>query len=46
MLSDGHDIRARHFEDLDTMFNRGIEINVVGADTSGNADFEVLSLVT
>lgn len=44
VLCDGDDIRARHFENFDTLFYGSVEVDVVGADTGGYAKFEVLCL--
>lgn len=44
MLSDGHDVRARHLEHLNTMLDGGIEVDVVGTDSRGDTDLEVLGL--
>jgi hypothetical protein len=44
VLSDRDDIRARHFEDLDFLIDRCIEINMVGTNASGNAKLEVFGL--
>lgn len=44
MLGDGHDVRARDLEHLDTPLDGRIEVDVVRADTSSDADLEVLRL--
>ena len=44
VLGDRDDVRARDLEDLDTLLNGSIEIDVVGTDTSGDAKLQVLSL--
>ena len=44
VLRDRDDVRAGDFEDLDTLLDGGVEVDVVGADTGGDADLEVLSL--
>ena len=42
----GHrdDIRARDLEDLDTLLDGSIEVDVVRADSSGDTDLQVLRL--
>jgi hypothetical protein len=46
VLSDGDDVGARHFGDSHAAVGLvgGIEVNVVGADTSGDGNLEVLCL--
>lgn len=44
MFSDGGDIRARDLEDLDLALDRGVEVDVVGTNTSSDTDFQVLGL--
>jgi hypothetical protein len=44
VLSDRDDIGARHFEDLDFLIDRCIEINMVGTNASGDAKLEVFGL--
>jgi len=44
VLSDRDDIGARHFEDLNFLINRCIEINMIGTNPSGDAKLEVFGL--
>lgn len=44
MLSDGDDIGSRNFEDLNTVFDSGVEVNVVRANTGGDTELKVLGL--
>lgn len=45
VLSDRHDVGSGDFEDLNLMLNSGVEVDVIGPDTSGNTDLEVLRLL-
>ena len=40
----GREIRSIYLENLHSALDSGIEIDVVGTDTSGDTDFEVLCL--
>lgn len=44
VLSDRDDIGARDLQDLDTVLHSGVEVNVVGANTSGNTELKFLGL--
>ena len=44
VLRDGDDVRAGHLEDLDALLDSGVEVDVVGADTGGDTDLQVLRL--
>lgn len=44
MLSDRDDIGARDLQDLDTVLHSSVEVNVVGANTSGNTELKFLGL--
>ena len=44
MLGDGHDVRARDLEHLDTPLDGRIEVDVVRADASSDGDLELLGL--
>ena len=44
VLGDGHDVRAGDLQDLEALVDRGVQVDVVGADTGGDADLEVLRL--
>ena len=44
VLSDGDDVGAGDLEDLDALGDRGVEVDVVGADTCSHAELEVLGL--
>ncbi len=44
VLSDRDDVGARDLEHFDTLLHSRIQVDVVGANTSGDTDFEVLSL--
>ena len=45
MLGDGDDVGARDFKDFDTMLDRGVQVDVVGADTGSDTNLEVLGLL-
>jgi hypothetical protein len=45
VFSNGDDVGSRYFENLDSVVNSGIEIDVVRADTSSDAKLEVLGLL-
>jgi len=45
VLCNGGDVGAGHFQDLDSAVDSSVEIDVVRADTCGDADLEVLGLV-
>ena len=45
VLGDGHDIRARNLEHLDALLDGRVEVDVVRANTSGDANLEVLRLI-
>lgn len=44
VFSNRRDVRASDLEDLETLFHRGIKIDVVRANTGGNTELQVLSL--
>ena len=44
VLGDGHDIRARNLEHLNALLDGRVEVDVVGADTGGDTDLQVLRL--
>lgn len=44
MLGDGGDIGTRDFKDLDPVLDCSIKIDVIGANTSSDTDFEVFGL--
>ena len=44
VLGDGGDVGAGDFKDFKTLLDSSIEVDVVRADTGGDADFQVLSL--
>lgn len=44
VLSDGDDVRSRDLEDLDLFLDGSVEVDVVRADTSRDADLEILGL--
>ena len=44
VLSDGDDVRSRDLEDLDVFLDGSVEVDVVRADTSCDADLEILGL--
>ena len=44
VFSNRRDVRASDLEDLETLFHRGIKIDVVRANTSGDTELQVLSL--
>ena len=44
MLCDRHDVGAGDLEDLDALLDSGVEVDVVGADTGGDTDLQVLRL--
>ena len=44
VLSDRDDIGARHFEYLDFLIDRCIEINMIGTNASGDTKLEVFGL--
>jgi len=45
VLSDRDDIRTGDLQNLDAVFNSGIEINMVGSYTSSDTELEVLCLL-
>jgi hypothetical protein len=45
MLSDGGDVGARNLENLDSFVDSGIKVDVIRAHSSGNAGFQILSLL-
>ena len=45
VLGDRDNVGARDLEDLDTVLDGRVEVDVVGADTSGDAKLEVLGLL-
>lgn len=45
VLGDRDDVRAGDLEDLNFALDGGVEVDVVGADTGGDADLQVLGLV-
>lgn len=45
VLSNGDNIRARDLEDLETVLDGGVEVDVVRADTCGDAKLKVLCLL-
>lgn len=40
MLSDGHNVRAADFDDVDLVLDGSVEVDVVGPDTGGNSQLE------
>ena len=42
MLRDGDDVGAGDLEYLDALLDTGIEVDVVGTDTGGDAELEVI----
>ena len=44
VLSNGHDIGAGDFQNLDFVLDSGVEVNVVRADTSCDTELQVLGL--
>lgn len=44
VLSNGDDIRARDFQHLDALLDGSVEVDVVRADTSRDAELQVLGL--
>lgn len=44
VLSDRGHVRARHLDDIDVLLGGGVEVNMVGTDTGGDRDLEVLGL--
>jgi hypothetical protein len=44
VLSNGHDVGSRYFENWDTAFDSGIKVDMVRANTSRDANFELLGL--
>ena len=44
VLCDGDDVGASDLEHLNALLDTGIEVDVVGADTSGDTELEVLRL--
>lgn len=44
MLRDGNDVRAGHFQDLNSPFGSGIQVYMVGSYTCRHTDLEVLCL--
>jgi len=45
VLGNGDDVGSRDLENLDSVVNSGIEVDVVRSDTCGDADLEVLGLL-
>jgi hypothetical protein len=45
VLSNGHDIGAGDFQNLDFVLDSGVEVNVVRADTSCDTELQVLGLL-
>jgi hypothetical protein len=45
VLSNGDDIGAGDFQNLGAVLHRGVEVDVVRADTSRDADFQFLGLL-
>ena len=44
MLGDRDHVRAGHFQDLYILLDGRVEVDVVGADTGGDTDLQVLRL--
>ena len=44
VLSNGNDIGARDFQNLDVVLDSGVEVNVVRADTSCDTELQVFGL--
>lgn len=45
VLGDRDNVRPRDLENLDTVLDGSVEVDVVRADTSGDTDLEVLGLL-
>lgn len=45
VLSNGHNIGSRNLEDLDLVVDSRVEVDMVGTDTSSDANLEVFSLL-
>jgi hypothetical protein len=44
MLGNGHNVGARNFQNLDFVVNGSVQVDVVRANSSSDAEFEVLGL--
>ena len=44
MLGDRDHVRAGYFQDLDTLLDSRVEVDVVGANTGSHTELEVLRL--
>lgn len=44
VFRDGDNVGSRYFQDLNSMFNGSVQVNVIRADPSGDTKLQVLGL--